>query len=74
MIRVLREAGDIVSRRWRSIGKGWKVLLIIGIIIASLLGIVYLFLRLVVGLLRSLSVGGYRNRALYIPSMRRRIR
>jgi len=71
-VRVLAEAAEIVSSRWYRVGKGWKVLLAILIVIGSLLGVVYLFLRLCVGTLRSLSVGGYRNRALYIPQVGKR--
>jgi len=73
-MRILTEAAEIVSRRWRGIGKGWRVFLGILIVIGSLLGIVYLFLRLCVGLLKSISIGGYRNKALYVPSVGRRRR
>ena len=73
-MRVLTEAAEIVDSKWHRVGKGWKVFLSILIVIGSLLGIVYLFLRLCVGVLKSISVGGYRNRGLYIPSMGKRRR
>lgn len=69
MLRVLEQAGDIVSRRWRSTGKGWRVFLVIGIIILSILGIVGLVIWLLGRLVKGLTVGGFRNRDLYIPKM-----
>ena len=73
-MKVLTQAYEIVDSKWHRVGKGWKVLLGILIVLGSLLGVVYLFLRLCVGLLKSISIGGYRNKALYVPSVGRRRR
>lgn len=72
MINVLEQAGDIVSRRWRNTGKGWRVFLVLGIIIVGILGIVALVLWLLVRLVKGLTIGGFRNKDLYVPRMRSR--
>ena len=72
MIEVLEQARDIIDRRWRNTRGGWRVLLFIGIIIMSILGIVGLAIWFLGKLVKSLTVGGFRNRDLYIPRMRYR--
>lgn len=74
MIRVLREANRIVRDRWRNTGKGWKIALVTGLVIIAILGVVYMFLRLGIGLVKSLTAGGARNRDLYMPRVGRRRR
>ena len=71
MIRVLEEAADIVKRKWGSTGKGWKVALAIFAVFLVLAGIVWLVLQLLIWLVRGLTVGGYRNRDLYFPKMKK---
>ena len=69
---VLREAADIVDRKWHSVGKGWKVFIFFAVLTASLVGLCYLVLLLLGRLVKSLTAGGYRNQNLYIPKVGRR--
>ena len=71
-MRVLIEASEIVQRKWRTTGKGWRVLLAIGIAVATVVGLVAFCVWLFVKFLRALSVGGARNLDLYFVSPRRR--
>ena len=68
---VLSEASDIVRRKWRNSHTAWKVVLFIGLIILTILAVVGLALWLVGRLIRSLAAGGFRNRDLYLPRVRR---
>ncbi|KKL62528.1 hypothetical protein LCGC14_2184260 [marine sediment metagenome] len=71
-MRALEEASEIVRRKWRTTGRGWRVLLAVGITIAAVIGLVLLLLWLFVKFLKALSVGGARNLDLYFPARRRR--
>ena len=70
-MNVLSEATDIVKRKWRNTRSGWKVALFIGLIILAILAVIGLALWLLGRLVKSLAVGGFRNRDLYIPRVRR---
>lgn len=70
MIRVLREAKEILDRKWPR-SRGWKVAFVIGLIILAILGVVMLTLWLLGRLIKSITVGGFRNRDLYIPRVGR---
>ncbi len=70
-MRVLTEANDIVRRKWRNAGRGWKVLLATGIIIASIIGLILFIIWMFIQFLRSLSIGGTQNHDLYFPRSRR---
>jgi len=70
-MNVLSEASDIVKRKWRNTRSGWKVALFIGLIILAILAVIGLALWLLGRLVKSLAVGGFRNRDLYIPRVRR---
>ena len=69
MVNVLTQAGGIVSKKWKNSGSGWKVVLIIGCVILSVLGIIGLVLWFLGRLVKSLTTGGFRNRDLYMPRM-----
>ena len=68
---VLNEASDIVKKKWRNTRNGWKVALFIGLIILAILAVIGLALWLVGRLIKSLTAGGFRNRDLYIPRVRK---
>lgn len=68
---VLSEASDIVRRKWRNGHTAWKVALFIGLVMFTILAVVGLALWLVGTLIRGLAAGGFRNRDLYIPRVRR---
>ena len=70
-MRVLEEASEIVKRKWRTAGMGWRILLAVGITIAAVMGFVLLLVWLFVKFLKALSVGGARNLSLYFPAKRR---
>lgn len=70
-MNVLREANEIVRRKWRNTGKGWKVALAIGLVVVAILGVVYMFLWLAGRLIKGLTVGSFRNRDLYLPRVGR---
>jgi hypothetical protein len=70
-MNVLSEAAGIVRRKWRNTHSGWKVVLLIGLIILSILAVIGLAFLLVGRLIKSLTAGGFRNRGLYIPRVRR---
>lgn len=62
---ILVEAENIIKRRWGSVGRGWKVFFLIGLVVAS----IFYFLG---KLVKALSIGGFRNRDLYLPRIGRR--
>ena len=68
---VLSEATDIVNRKWRNTHSAWKVALFIGLIILAVLAVAGLALWLAGRLIKGLTAGGFRNRDLYIPRVRR---
>jgi ascorbate-specific PTS system EIIC-type component UlaA len=70
-MNVLNEAADIVKRKWRNTHGGWKAALFIGLIIMAVLAVIGLALWLLGRLIKSLTAGGFRNRDLYIPRVRR---
>jgi len=70
-MNVLNEASDIVKRRWRHTHSAWKATLLIGVIILAILAVAGLALWLVGRLIKSLTAGGFRNRDLYLPRVRR---
>ena len=67
-MNILDRASEIVKDKWPR-SKGWKVLVILLVII----GIVFLIGWLLVKLIRALTAGGFRNQDLYMPRMRRRL-
>lgn len=69
--KVLEQAAEIVRNKWPK-GKGMKVLFIIGLVIASILGVVIMAFWLLGKLIKSITTGGFRNTDLYMPRMRRR--
>ena len=68
---VISEATDIVERTWRNTRGGWKAALLIGLIILAILAVVGLTLWLAGRLIKSLTTGGFTNRDLYIPRVRK---
>jgi len=68
---VLSEASDIVKRKWRNTHSAWKTALFIGMVILAILAVIGLSLWLVGRLIKSLTAGGFRNRDLYMPRVRR---
>ena len=72
MIKVLEEAAEIVRKKWPK-GRGWKVAFIVGLIILGILGVVILSIWLLGRLVKGLTVGGFRNRDLYVPRIRGRV-
>ena len=68
---VLSEASDIVNRKWRNTHSAWKAALFIGLIILAVLAVAGLALWLTGRLIKGLTAGGFRNRDLYIPRVRR---
>ena len=72
-MNVLSQANDIVRRRWRTTGKGWKVFLVIATIILTILGIIGLIIWSFFKLLKGLATGvGGGRYDLYFPAARRR--
>jgi len=69
-MRGLEQAEDIIKRNWPK-SKKWKVFLIVSGIIFLLIGLAALTVWFLTRVVKSLTVGGYRNRDLYIPRMRR---
>lgn len=70
-MNVLEQAQEIVKNKWPK-GKGWKVFIIISLVVLGIIGIIALVLKLLVSLVRGLTAGGARNKDLYLPSMGRR--
>jgi len=70
-MNALSEAADIAKRKWRNTHSAWKVALFIGLVILAILAVVGLALWLLGRLIKSLTAGGFRNRDLYIPRVRR---
>ena len=68
---ILSEASDIVRRKWTSTPCVWKVALFVGLGILAILAVTGLALWFVGRLIKSLTAGGFRNRDLYIPRVRR---
>jgi flagellar basal body-associated protein FliL len=75
-MRYVSEVNEIVKRRWRTTGKGWRIFLIITIIVLSVLFIVGLAVWSFFKLVKSLAsgVGSGRNMGLYFPATRGRRR
>ena len=70
-MNVLNEAADIAKKKWRNSGNAWKVALFIGLIILAILAVAGLALWFLGRLIKGLTAGGFRNRDLYIPRVRR---
>jgi len=70
-MNVLSEASEIVKKKWRNTHGGWKVVLFIGLIILAILAVIGIALWFLGRLIKSLTAGGFRNRDLYIPRVRR---
>ena len=68
---VLSEASEVVQRKWRNTSRAWKVALVVGLGFLAVLAIVGLTLWFLGRLVKSLTAGGFRNRDLYIPRLRR---
>ena len=68
---VLREATDIVQRKWRNTSRAWKVALFVGLVFLAILVVIGLTLWFLGRSVKSLTAGGFRNRDLYIPRVRR---
>ena len=68
---VVSEAAGIVQKKWRSTPRVWKVALFVGLVILSILAVIRLVLWFLGRLIKSLTAGGFRNRDLYIPRVRR---
>lgn len=70
MLNVLAQAEEIARRHWPK-SKKWKAFLIVAGIVAAILGIIALTIWFFVLLVKSLTKGGFRNKDLYFPRMRR---
>lgn len=70
MINVLTQAQEIVRKHWPK-NRGWKVFVIISLIILAILGLLGLCVWLLGRFVRSLSVGSVHNTSLYFPARRR---
>jgi len=70
-MNALSETADIVKRKWRSTHCAWKVVLLIGLIILTIMAVVGVAIWLLGRLIKSLTAGGFSNRDLYIPRIRR---
>ena len=70
-MKYVDEINEIVKRKWRSTSKGWKVLLLILVVLLAVTGVVVLFLWLFGKLVKAMTAGGYRNAGLYLPRVRR---
>jgi len=68
---VLEQAAEIVRNKWPR-RTGMKVLFVIGLVIASILGVVIMAFWLLGRLIKSITAGGFRNADLYMPKIRRR--
>ncbi|GEM_PF-6531237 len=68
---VIAEASDIVRRKWRNTHSVWKAALLIGLITLAILVVAGLALWFVGTLIKSLTAGGFRNRDLYFPRVRK---
>lgn len=68
---VLGETRGIVGRNWSGTPRVWKVALFVGLVILAILAVAGLALWFLGRLVRSLTAGGFRNRDLYIPRVRR---
>ena len=69
-MRVLEQAERIVKRNWPR-GKWWKTFIVISLIVVGVIGLIIMVIWLLGRLVKSLSVGGFRNRDLYIPKIGR---
>ena len=70
-MNALREAADVVRRKWGNTHSAWRVALFIGLITLAILAVIGLAIWLLGRLVKSLTAGGFRNRDLYIPRVRR---
>jgi len=70
-MNVLSEASDIVKRKWRNSRSVWRAAMFVGLVIPAILAVVGLALWFVGRLIKSLTAGGFRNRDLYIPRVRK---
>ena len=68
---ILSEASNIVKRKWRNTPRVGKVALFMGLIILVILAVAGLALWFLGRLVKGLTTGGFRNRDLYIPRVRR---
>lgn len=69
---VLGETRDITGRNWSGTPRVWKLALLVGLVILAILAVAGLALWFLGRLVKSLTTGGFRNRDLYIPRVRRR--
>ena len=67
----LSEASDIVKRKWGNTRSFSKIALVAGLVMLATLAVIGLTLWLTGRLIKSLTAGGFRNRDLYIPRLRR---
>jgi len=72
MLKYIDEVNKIVRNKWRTVGTGWKVTLVIGIILLSILALVGLIIWGIFKLIGSLAVPGTRNMGFYFPAGRRK--
>ena len=73
MLKVLEQAEEIARRNWPR-GKAWKVVVIIGLVIAAILGIVAFLVWVLATFVKAITAGGFRNQDLYMPRMGRKRR
>ena len=66
MVRALEQAQEIVTRNWPK-GNGWKVLIVIGMVVFGIFGIIIGTIWLLGQLVKSITAGGFRNKELYLP-------
>lgn len=71
-MRVLEDANRIVRQKWRTAGKGWKVLLGVVIVIGLVIAAICLFLYFTAKFLKALAPCKVHNAELYFPKARRR--
>ena len=73
MLKVLEQAEEIARAHWPR-GIAWKVVIIVGLVIAAILGIVAFLVWVLATFVKAITAGGFRNQDLYIPSMGRKRR
>jgi hypothetical protein len=69
-MNVISQATDIVRRKWGRVGTGWKVTLLVFLILAVVVGILFTTIWLLGKLVKSLG-SGKKNMDIYFP---RRVR
>jgi len=70
-MRYLVEVNKIVRDRWGRVGRGWRVLIVVGVVVAVVVGLVSLVVWLLGRVIKGLTTGGVRNLDLYYPARRR---